>query len=269
MSIRKTLSKLSKRLPGGYLSMMFFSFFKITDEVPEISRELWAFMKSNLKFMKKHREEYKIVSLGCDCMARSYTTTYMLKPGKAAGEKGMPFDLACSPPEAVADNLENDFADYFADGWSYDFQWKRWNNTPESGMFYPHDKDCGPDDLEKIQNRLRGRIANFREVMDYPNLIMFVLHKKADGIKEDIERICRKITELRKGKPSKFLVMACDLDETCTGIDGAELCLLPYPSAEFHWYDPKMRYTAEGIRHEMKFVKVCRDVLSKELGING
>ena len=97
---------------------------------------------------------------------------------------------------------------------------------------------------------------------------MFVLHKKADGRKEDIERICRKIIELRKGKPSKFLVMACDLDETCTGIDGAELCLLPYPSAEFHWYDPKMRYTAEGIRHEMEFVKVCRDVLSKELGIN-
>ena len=135
-------------------------------------------------------------------------------------------------------------------------------------MFYPHDKDCGPDDLEKIQNRLRNRIGNFREVMDYPNLIMFVMHKKADGKVEDIERVCRKIVELRKGKPSKFLVMACDLDETATAIEGAELCQVPYPSADFHWYDPKMRYSAEGIRHEMKFVSICREVLCKTLGIS-
>lgn len=267
MSIRKTLSKLCKRLPGAHLSMMLSSWFKITDMVPEVGGEMWKFMKENCKFLKQHSADYKIVSLGCDCMARSYTTTYMLKPCKAAGEKGMPFDLACSPPEAVAHFLENDFADYFADGWSYDENNRRWNNTTESGMFYPHDRDCGPEDLDKIQNRLRNRIANFREVLGFPGLIMFVMHKKADGKAEDIAHVCRKLVELRQGKPSKFLIMACDTDESCREVEGAEFRYVPYPDMEYHWYDPKMRYSVRGIRHEMAFVKVCREVLCRELGV--
>ena len=269
MSLRKTIYKLCKHIPGPHLRTMLCSYFKNTDLVPEIAPEMWAMLKENYRFIKTHGGKYKIVSLGCDCMARSFTTAWLLKPCKAAGEKGMPFDLACSPPETVAHFLENDFADYFADGWSYDEKYKRWKNSPGTGMWYPHDKDCAPDaeGLAKLQKRLQGRIENFREVMNYPDLIMFTLHKKADGKPEDIQRICRKLTELRQGKPTKFLIMACDTDESCREIEGTEFRYVPYPSMEYHWYDPKMRFSVIGIRHEMKFVTVCREVLCRELGI--
>lgn len=268
MAMYKFLARLCRFIPEPNWRLMIEQYIKDTGRFPEISDELWAFMNSNRKFMKKYSGQYRIISLGADCMPRKFSTVFMLKPCKAAGEKGMPFDLACTMPHALAHFLENDFADYFNDQWSYDIENKRWNNAPWSNMFYPHDKDCDENSLEKLQNRLRGRIQNFREVMDFPGLVVFVAHKRIDGKVEDLDRAAAKLLELRKGKPTKIAVIATDWEDQDTAeMHNAEYIRLRYPNAEFRWYDGLQRYTFDGMHLEMNFVREVRRLICEGLNI--
>ena len=218
--------------------------------------------------MKRHSHQYKIISLGADCMPRTFSTIYMLKPCRAAGEKGMPFDLANTHPETLAHFLENDFADYFNESWEYDKENRRWKNAPWTKMFYPHDKDCDENSLEKLQNRLRGRIQNFREVMDFPGLIVFVAHKRIEGKVEDLDRAAAKLLELRKGKPTRVAVMATDWEDQDEAVmQYAEYIRLRYPNAEYRWYDGIQRFSPEGIHNEMDFVRTIRKLICSGLNI--
>lgn len=266
MSIHKFLAKLSRFIPNPDWQLMTEQYIKISGKFPEISDELWAFMNDNRKFMKRHSGEYKIISLGADCMPRTFTTLRMLKPCRAAGEKGMPFDLANTDPYTLAHFLENDFADYFSDEWSYDFENKRWKNAPWSKMFYPHDKDCDENSLEKLQNRLRGRIKNFYEAMDFPGLVVFVAHKRIEGKVEDLDRAAARLLEMRKGKPTKVAVIATDWDDQDEAdMQYAEYIRVRYPSAEYRWYEALQ---IDGVRHSMDFVREVRKVICQGLNID-
>lgn len=265
----KFLAKLCRLLPDPHWRMMTEQYVKITGKFPEIANELWTFMNDNRKFMLKHRHEYRIVSLGADCMPRTYSTVHMLKPCKAAGEKGMPFDLANTEPATLVHFLENDFADYFTGEWSYDFEHKRWRNAPWSNMFYPHDKDCDETCLEKIQNRLRGRIENFREIMDFPGLVVFVAHKRHESNAADLDRAAGKLLELRKGNPTRVAVIATDWNEQDNVVmQHAKYIRLRYPNEEFRWYDGVQRFTFDGMHHEMNFVREVRKTICEGLNID-
>ncbi|MBR7145239.1 MAG: hypothetical protein IKD10_09890 [Lentisphaeria bacterium] len=273
MSIHKFLARLCRFIPDPHWRLMTEQYMKVSGKIPEISGELWNFMNDNRKFMKRHSGEYKIISLGADCMPRTFTTLRMLKPCRAAGEKGMPFDLANTEPHALAHFLENDFADYFSKEWSYDFENKRWRNSLWSNMFYPHDKDCDENSLEKLQNRLRGRIKNFYEVMDFPGLVVFVAHKRKNinGTQneckaEDLDRVAARLLELRKGKPTKVAVIATDWDDKDEVVmQYAKYIRLRYPNAEFRW-DGALQI--DGIRHGMNFVREVRKLICEGLNID-
>lgn len=268
MNIIKFIRKLCRLIPNADYQMMTDQYLKLSDKVPEISGEIWNFMNDNRKFMKRHSGEYKIISLGADCMPRTFSTIYMLKPCRAAGEKGMPFDLANTDPATLAHFLENDFEDYFAEGWEFDFEHHRWKNLPWTKMFYPHDKDCDENSLEKLQNRLRGRIQNLRDVMDFPGLIVFVAHKRIEGRIEDLDRAAAKLLELRKGKPTKVAVIATDWeDQDNADMQYAEYIRLSYPDAEYRWYDGEQRFSVRGLRYEMSFVREVRKLICRCLNI--
>ncbi len=271
----KFLAKLCRLLPDPNWRMMTEQYVKITGKFPEISNELWDFMNDNRKFMLKHRHEYRIVSLGADCMPRTYSTVHMLKPCKAAGEKGMPFDLANTEPHALAHFLENDFADYFTGEWSYDFEHKRWRNALWSNMFYPHDKDCDETCLEKLQNRLRERIKNFYELLDFPGLVVFAAHRRymqweqgVPGKIEDLDRAAARLMEMRKGKPTRIVVISTDWDAPEETMQHAQYVRLRYPDAEYRWYEGSRRYTFECMHHEMNFVREVRKTICEGLNID-
>lgn len=270
MSIHKFLARLCRLIPNPHWQLMTEQYMKISGKFPEAAGELWSFMNDNRKFMKRHSAEYKIISLGADCMPRTFTTLRMLKPCRAAGEKGMPFDLANTEPYALAHFLENDFADYFDGEWTYDYEHKRWKNAEWTGAFYPHDGDCEPtaEGLEKLKKRMAGRINNFREALSFPGPVLFVMHKATldelrpvDHKAEDIERLCSKIADIRGDKPFKVLVIACDHNDNCEKIAGAELVKLRYPHAEYIWHLAE-RFTPAGVKFEIDFMDICRNALS-------
>ena len=263
----KLISALFKHLPAPHLQMQLEQYAKISSKVPALANEAWQLMNDNRKFMKKHSQDYKIVSLGADCMARTYPTVYMLKPCRAAGEKGMPFDLTRTPSHGLAHVLENDFADYINDKWFYDHENGRWSNDPATGIYYSHDRDYGPDQLEDLQKRVQRRINNFREMLKFPGLVFFILHKRLEGDIKDIERACAALRKLRGNLPTKIVVIADNPAEEPAVLENAEYFLLKHPIDAINWFEPEVRFAVEGLRHEMQFVKLIRQLLQKELGV--
>ena len=261
---------LSRIIPSKDFKMLCKQYLKSCEAVPEMSKSAWKCIIANYKLRKKNRDKFKVVSLGWDCMPRTLLTLWMLKPSKGVGEKGMLFDLTANAPHTAAHFLENDFADYFDGEWSYDHEHKYWLNAEWTDIFYPHDGDCDstPEGLEKLKKRMAGRIENFREAMAFPGPILFVMHKATlyelrpvDHKAEDIERVCRKIAEIRGDKPFKIVVIACDHNDDCEKIDGAEFFKLRYPHAGYIWHLPE-RFTPAGVKFEIDFMDICRNALS-------
>lgn len=261
---------LSRIVPDKDFKMLCKEYLKAYDAAPSLAAESWKIYYGNYKFRKKYKDQFKIVSLGWDCMPRTLLTLGMLKPSKGVGEKSMPFDLIANHPHALTHFLENDFADYFAEEWTYNHESRYWCNAPWSGVFYPHDPDCDstPEGLEKLQKRMRNRINNFREMLKFAGPVLFVLHKSTRDDKQrpfqqdpaDIEKACKCVEKLRNGKPFKILVFVCDHNDTCRHIDGATVINLPYPTPDYVWHLDE-RFTPEGVTFETAFTKICRQEL--------
>ena len=164
----KFLELVSLISPSKSFRLLLKSYMKVCECAPEYSSEAWKSLYSNYRILTKYSGKYKVISLGWNCMPRTLATHCLIKPSKGAGEKGMPFDLSANIPKTVAHFLKTDFADYFTGSWSYDTGRNCWRNDPSNGVFYPHDKDCGPDDLDRLQKRFAGRINNFKEAVQFP-----------------------------------------------------------------------------------------------------
>ncbi len=272
----KILELLSKFCPFKSFRLLLKSYSKVCECAPEYSSEVGNALWKNYRLFKKYSGQYKIISLGWNCMPRTLTTHCLLKPSKGAGEKSMPFDLAGSPPKAVQHFLETDFSDYFSGVWSYDEKYKWWRNDPSNGAFYPHDKDCGPDDLEFLKKRFSARIANFREAVKFDGPILFVMHKVTNifdrptgHTREDFESVCREIARIRGNKPYKILIIASDHDETCTEISGASFVLHPYPDEKYTWHNYSERFTPAGVKYELGLYNIFRSELEELLRSSG
>ena len=263
---------LSRLSPSKDFKMLCKQYLKICDAVPEMSKAAWKCIYSNYKFRRKHRNQFKIVSLGWNCMPRTLTTLWMLKPSKGVGEKSMPFDLIASPPDAVAHYLETDFSDYFEGNWVYKTvnNYTCWFNETWDNVLYPHEIGLGnsEEDLAKLKSKLHERIKNFREALTFEGPILFVMHKATWWDKlplehkvEDIERIARSIARIRGDKPFKILVFACDHNDNCEKIEGATLVKHPYPHAEYIWHLAE-RFTPAGVKFEIGLLDICRNALA-------
>ena len=253
--------RLFRMLPGADRRMLLKQYIKVIEVIPEAADEVWQMLQQNWKFQKKNKKNIKIVSLGWGCMIRTYTTLYMLKPVKSCGEKSMPFDLVMSPAATLLHFLKTDFSDYFTGEWFYDYENSWWANDPATGVYYAHDKDCGPDDLKKLTERISKRIDNFREVMDFPGMLFFIIQKRSCDDARLYQEIKEELARKRQGKPFRMLVLACDLDEKCREIDGLEYAYYPYPSQDHIWHEPEMRFTPIGMKYELAIAKIFRDFI--------
>ena len=262
-------SKDFKKLCNEYLRLL--------DIMPEQRKRLGSNFFANYRFRKKYCNQYKVISLGWNCLPRTLLTLWMLKPSKGAGEKSMPFDLIATPPKIAAHFLSNDFADYFEGKWVYKTEngYKCWYNEAFEGLFFPHDPDCGPgeDGLAKLKARLRKRIEAFREAMAFDGPVLFVFHKALlwdlrplDHKPEDIELLCSEVARSRKEKPYKILVFACDHEDKCQQIAGAEFVRLKYPRADYIWHIDRL--SPEGIKFETELVSTCRNTIAELLKEN-
>ena len=264
---------LSRIVPSKDFKMLCKQYLKTCDAVPEMAKPAWKCIIANYKFRKKHAGIFKIVSLGWGCMPRTLLTLWMLKASKGVGEKGMPFDLAATPPEAMAHFLENDFADYFEGNWVYKNKniYNCWFNEAWDNVFFPHEIGLknSEADLAELKRRMAGRINNFREAVAFDGPVLFVMHRAAleermpaEHKAEDVERVCRKIAEIRGDKPFKILIFTCDHNDNCSKIAGAEVVKYRYPHAGYVWHLNE-RFTPAGVKFEIGFLDICRNALNE------
>ena len=63
-------------------------------------------------------------------------------------------------------------------------------------------------------------------------------------------------------------MIADDPAEENAVMNNAEFFLLKYPGNAADWFEPEVRFTVEGVRYEMDFVKLVRSQLQQALAAN-
>ncbi len=247
--------------------MLYKQILEYQKSAPEIADQVRKILKENYDLRKRYGSRFKTVSLGWSCLPRTLATFTLLKAGKKAGEKSMPFDLTLTPPKTLARCLKTDFRDFILAESFFDADKGYWVSAPTDGISFVHDKDCGAKDLQKLSTRYQARIENFREALNFPGPVLFLMHKATHVLYQevhhrdsDFEEVFREIKKLRGDKPFKILLFACDHNDTTTGIEGAEFIRLPWPDAKYIWHHEE-RHTPEGVRFEMTFAEICRKAL--------
>ena len=140
--------------------------FGLAQVRPEFFYEHYIYYKTRQKFAEQYQKDlfsYRIISLGCVCFARTVPTLWGIKPRKAQGEVGYPFDLSNSYLDAITKCLTTDFKDYFKD-LKFSDQLGMWCTNNEH-LQYCHEHDLTKNDRDKIIERFSQRIENLREIL--------------------------------------------------------------------------------------------------------
>jgi len=247
---------------------------------PETLLERYRAEKARKQFIKAHSQDdifsYKIVSLGCDCFARTIPTLWGLKPRKKQGEKGCPFDLSDNPLPCVAKYLQNDFAGYF-DSLDYHQQLQSWWIAKDE-IVYCHEDDCDQNSRETIVRRFSDRIDNLRNVLDHDSLpALFISHYNPVMAPQDINEVCRLYNQMfktlqqrRQNRPFRFLIVdtAGKLSDCQTLLPDILLLSCPWLPQPYVWHEPHCRYKKTGLKFELLFIKKLQEILQELLSQN-
>lgn len=144
-------------------------------------------------YLRFKRQNFHIVSLGCDCLPRVLTTAIKLKPRKIYGEKTLPFDLKYSfDLERTAELIQNNFTDFFED-------------IKLTKELFPHDYKLTK---EQFIMRYRKRISNFLELMKSEKLIYFIYADFDNLIDANaIGKLYSVLENKRNGKPFRIIIL--------------------------------------------------------------
>lgn len=153
----------------------------------------FLFYFSFADYIRFKRQNFHIVSLGCDCLPRVLTTAVKLKPRKIYGEKTLPFDLCRSFDLSKTIKLiETDFENYF-------------DNLNISKELYPHDYKLTK---EQFIIRYKKRISNFLELMKSEKSIYFIYADFDNLIDANaIEKLYSVLENKRNGRLFRVIIL--------------------------------------------------------------
>lgn len=232
---------------------------------PETFWEKHIYLKTQQNFIAAHKNNdifsYRIVSLGCDCFARTIPTLWGIKPRKKQGEKGYPFDLSDNPLSSVVKYIENDFKGYFA-SLQYNSQLHSWFLAADE-IVYCHEDDCNQDSRQTIIKRFSQRIDNFRDVLNKDTKpAIFISHynpclcpNNSEEIQNLYNRLYQKLSELRGDRPFRFFII--DTSGKLSNLvfmDGIRLLSFPWLPQPYIWHQPECRYKKTGLKFEQIFI---------------
>ncbi|MBE9043858.1 hypothetical protein IQ255_05475 [Pleurocapsales cyanobacterium LEGE 10410] len=132
--------------------------------------------------------DYKIISLGYDCLPRTVATLWGLKPRKSAGELTCPFDLALHPYESIVEALNTDFYNYLNPDFLISFQVVKAYDENEKftcvkntryNCLFSHERaeQFRINNFAKLIALYRRRIHNFyRYINSSP--VLFLIHSR-------------------------------------------------------------------------------------------
>ncbi|MGN1124601.1 MAG: DUF1796 family putative cysteine peptidase [Candidatus Gastranaerophilaceae bacterium] len=205
---------------------------------------------------------YQIISLGKDCIPRTFLTNAGIFPSKAQGRKSMVFDLGYHNPSSIIEYLNNDFKTYFD---NFDFKYdenlsnKCWIN--ENKNFFPHDNDCKT--LNEFKQKYNTRINEFNNAINSDKLTFFVY--MCDSTTEELSNIYTALEKKRGEKPFKLIVWNCL--NTLEEIPNNEDILVytenfPWTEDYFDWFKPEYQ-TAETEKFIQNVVNFTKNVIEK------
>lgn len=190
---------------------------------------------------------YKIVSLGSNCLPRGLATAIKLKPRRFYGEKSCVFDLSVNTNiKKIVHLIDNDFNDYF-------------ENLVVNEKTFPHDYDMP---YNKFVERYKKRIANFLEIMKSDKIIYFI-YSDYDKIplKEEILYLYDVLKKKRNSKPFKLILLTSSyvdgLDDVIQIPDDFKITdsdWLVHIINEYKDYDNKYTQYCERMRQKLKTI---------------
>lgn len=205
--------------------------------------------------------EYKLISLGVDCLSRTLPTRWGLKPPKARGERTHPFDLAVHPYEAVCQLLETDFAGYL-DPADLALSGRGYVVHKTMKIHFNHEvgEDYAANDFEKFIATYEKRIANFREdVSNHP--VLFVIHMETNELPIALYDILTR----RSGRDDWHLLAINTSDQPYAGAavvpERLHLAHVPSPPRPFVWHLVQHFTTPEGYAFERRIVAALRQAV--------
>lgn len=155
------------------------------------------------KAIKYKNFKHQIISLGNNCMARTITTIYGLKPRKIYGEKTIATDQMFSPGIKELLHLWNtNFEDFF-EGLEFSKERNSWF-LPKYNSYAPHEFQLSKDEFIKV---MKKRIKNFYEVIETDKYAIFLRFENRDCSYENVVLLNNKIKEVRKNKPYKLVIV--------------------------------------------------------------
>lgn len=181
---------------------------------------IFIFSKSKRRHIRKFFENYdikqaniykgfkhQIISLGNNCMGRTITTKYGIKPTRIYGEKTIVFDQIFSPNIKNLVHLWNNNFDDFFDDVTFDKERNSWAIL-KYNCYAPHEFQLTKEEFIKITKQ---RIKNFYNILKTDKYAIFIRFETEDCSPEVVNLLNEKIKEQRGSKPYKlFIINHCD-----------------------------------------------------------
>jgi hypothetical protein len=221
------------RRPGAFGSeyVHYYSNYKIAlspDDVNDIASKLecvraencfddyesaFEYLITMLESRVRHLaagSHFSLISLGEDCLSRSIPTKWGLKPPRLLGEATMPFDLSVHPPEAVAEILESDFADYLrSERLSFDTD-RNFSVDVRRGILWNHEvgSEWAENGFERLRSHYLRRIANFRTALNDGRSTLLLLYV-SEALNDYIVRVAYRIARALNRLGTNRIAVAC------------------------------------------------------------
>ncbi len=207
---------------------------------------------------------YKIISLGTDCLPRTVATRWGVKYPKAMGERTHPFDLSVHPYQAVCALLDTEFAGYT----DPNHLQVRSNSTvsvivnKKYNVYFNHeqDKSFQENDYALLIARYRKRIQDFYDdIGSTPPL--FVINLSSNLVPHGLLEVLE-----RKFSHTPFRLLALNTSKTAydsesTGSDRLVLRHVPFPYDGYVWHNAVHFSTDQGRDFELKVIAAMREIV--------
>lgn len=232
------------------------------------SKKLINYIIYNLETRKNNhllstKYNYKIISLGSDCLPRTITTRWGLKFPKIMGEPTHPFDLSVHPYEAVCKLIKNNFQDYL----NPEFLNHNNQGTPINKKYqvcFNHEKDnsFSEKNFARLINTYERRIKNFYSDIDsYPILFLYKNLYSRNIFPLELAKI------LQNKFSDVYHKLLCITSVRYSDSDNSELLNnliikhINYPYDEYIWHETKHYALEEGKNFELNIINTIKQVI--------
>jgi len=199
------------------------------------------------------KTNYKLISLGQNCIPRTILTRHKLKPKKLFGELTYPFDLAIFGTIEITKCLKTNFNEFFED-LNYSKTLNCWEKLPNCIQFVHDTKN-----KNELISKYKKRIENFQKEMQNPNIIFFVQFLEKD---EDVENLYNELARLRENRPFKLIIIDT---QNIVNSDKAHILKLPFPSIEYknNWWKKEYYNSEDGKKFEKTICEYIKNIIDK------